>query len=75
MALYENEIKLKGCVGKNAESFATKNQTQLFENTLKLRGFLGENAEVPSSDHITEDTCAILSYLRARTSCPRWNAV
>jgi len=58
MALYENEIKLKGCVGKNAESFATKNQTQLFENTLKLRGFLGENAEVPSSDHITEDACA-----------------
>ena len=29
MTLYENEIKLKGYVGKDAESFATKNQTQL----------------------------------------------
>jgi single-strand DNA-binding protein len=29
MQLYENEIKLKGFVGKDAESFATKNQTQL----------------------------------------------
>jgi single-strand DNA-binding protein len=27
MALYENEIKLKGYVGKDAESFATKNQS------------------------------------------------
>ena len=27
MALYENEQKLKGFVGKDAESFATKNQT------------------------------------------------
>ena len=27
MALYENEQKLKGYVGKDAESFATKNQT------------------------------------------------
>jgi len=29
MALYENEQKLKGFVGKDAESFATKNQTTL----------------------------------------------
>lgn len=27
MALYENEIKVKGYVGKDAESFATKNQS------------------------------------------------
>jgi single-strand DNA-binding protein len=37
MALYENEIKLKGYVGKNAESFATKNQTQLVVFTLATK--------------------------------------
>ncbi|MEI9979910.1 MAG: hypothetical protein WDN23_13115 [Edaphobacter sp.] len=33
---------------------------QLFENTIKLRGFLGSNAEAPSSDHIKEDSFAVL---------------
>ena len=37
MALYENEIKLKGYVGKDAESFATKNQTQLVVFTLATK--------------------------------------
>jgi len=37
MALYENEIKLKGFVGKDAESFATKNQTQLVVFTLATK--------------------------------------
>jgi single-strand DNA-binding protein len=37
MALYENEIKLKGYVGKDAESFATKNQTQLAVFTLATK--------------------------------------
>ena len=33
---------------------------QLFENTVKLRGFLGKDAEAPSSDHIQEDSFAVL---------------
>jgi single-strand DNA-binding protein len=37
MALYENEIKLKGYIGKDAESFATKNQTQLVVFTLATK--------------------------------------
>jgi single-strand DNA-binding protein len=37
MALYENEIKLKGYVGKDAESFATKNQTHLVVFTLATK--------------------------------------
>jgi single-strand DNA-binding protein len=37
MALYENEINLKGYVGKDAESFATKNQTQLVVFTLATK--------------------------------------
>jgi hypothetical protein len=33
---------------------------QLFESTTKLRGFLGKDAEAPSSDHIREDSSAVL---------------
>jgi acetamidase/formamidase len=33
---------------------------QIFENTVKVRGFLGENAEAPSSDHIQNDSFAVL---------------
>jgi hypothetical protein len=33
---------------------------QLFENTVKLVGFLGENAETPSSDHVQNDSFAVL---------------
>ena len=33
---------------------------QIFENTVKVRGFLGENAESPSSDHIQNDSFAVL---------------
>jgi hypothetical protein len=32
----------------------------LFTNTVTLRGFLGGNAEAPSSDHIKEDSFAVL---------------
>lgn len=32
----------------------------LFTNTITLRGFLGSNAEAPSSDHIKEDSFAVL---------------
>ena len=32
----------------------------LFTNTVMLRGFLGGNAEAPSSDHIKEDSFAVL---------------
>jgi len=32
----------------------------LFSNTVTLRGFLGSNAEAPSSDHIQEDSFAVL---------------
>ena len=32
----------------------------IFENTVKVRGFLGENAEAPSSDHIQNDSFAVL---------------
>ena len=32
----------------------------LFSNTVTLRGFLGSNAEAPASDHIQEDSFAIL---------------
>lgn len=32
----------------------------LFTNTVTLRGFLGSNAEAPSSDHIKEDSFAVL---------------
>jgi hypothetical protein len=31
-----------------------------FTNTVTLRGFLGSNAEAPSSDHIKEDSFAVL---------------
>jgi single-strand DNA-binding protein len=37
MALYENEQKLKGFVGKDAESFATKNQTVIVVFTLATK--------------------------------------
>ena len=33
---------------------------QLFENTVKLRGFLGKDTEAPSSDHIQNDSFAVL---------------
>jgi len=33
---------------------------QLFENTIKLRGFLGKDAETPTSDHIENDSFAVL---------------
>ena len=33
---------------------------QLFENTVRLRGFLGNDAEAPSSDHIKDDSFAVL---------------
>jgi hypothetical protein len=32
----------------------------LFDNSVTLRGFLGKNAEAPSSDHIQNDSFAIL---------------
>src|ERR1700691_252607 len=32
----------------------------LFSNTVTLRGFLGSNAEAPSSDHIKQDSFAVL---------------
>lgn len=34
--------------------------TTLFSNTVTLRGFLGKNAEAPSSDHIQDDSFAVL---------------
>ena len=37
MALYENEQKLKGFVGKDAESFATKSQTTLVRFALAVK--------------------------------------
>ena len=33
---------------------------QLFENSVSLRGFLGKDAEAPSSDHIQNDSFAVL---------------
>ena len=33
---------------------------QLFENTVKLRGFLGKDAEAPSSDHISNESFAVV---------------
>ncbi|WP_446741934.1 hypothetical protein [Silvibacterium acidisoli] len=33
---------------------------QLFENTVKFRGFLVKDAEAPSSDHIQENSFAVL---------------
>jgi hypothetical protein len=35
--------------------------TTLFANSITLRGFLGSNAEAPSSDHIKEDSFAVLT--------------
>jgi single-strand DNA-binding protein len=37
MALYENNVKLKGYIGKDAESFATKHQTSLVRFTLAVK--------------------------------------
>ena len=37
MALYENNVKLKGYVGKDAESFATKNQTTFVVFSLAVK--------------------------------------
>ncbi len=37
MTLYENNVKLKGYVGKDAESYATKNQTTLVRFTLAVK--------------------------------------
>jgi hypothetical protein len=34
--------------------------TALFANAVTLRGFLAKDAEAPSSDHIQNDSCAIL---------------
>ena len=36
---------------------------QTFENLVKLRGFLAENAEAPSSDHIQNDSFAVLELV------------
>jgi len=33
---------------------------QLFDNLVKLRGFLAQDAEAPSSDHIGNDSFAVL---------------
>ena len=33
---------------------------QLFENLVKIRGFLAQDAEAPSSDHIQNDSFAVL---------------
>jgi hypothetical protein len=33
---------------------------QIFENLVKLRGFLAKDAESPSSDHINNDSFAVL---------------
>jgi single-strand DNA-binding protein len=37
MALYENNVKLKGYIGKDAESFATKNETTLVRFSLAVK--------------------------------------
>ena len=37
MALYENNVKLKGYIGKDAESFATKNQTAFVVFSLAVK--------------------------------------
>jgi single-strand DNA-binding protein len=37
MALYENNVKLKGYIGKEAESYATKNQTTFVVFSLAVR--------------------------------------
>jgi single-strand DNA-binding protein len=37
MALYENNVKLKGYVGKDAESYATKNQTTFVVFSLAVK--------------------------------------
>ena len=37
MELYTNDVKLKGYIGKDAESFATKNQTTLVRFTLAVK--------------------------------------
>ena len=37
MALYENNVKLKGYIGKDAESFATKNQTTVVVFSLAVK--------------------------------------
>ncbi|MGD0446865.1 MAG: single-stranded DNA-binding protein [Edaphobacter sp.] len=37
MELYTNDVKLKGYIGKNAESFATKNQTTLVRFSLAVK--------------------------------------
>jgi len=37
MALYENNVKLKGYIGKDAESFATKNQTTFVVFSLAVK--------------------------------------
>lgn len=34
---------------------------QIFENTVCLRGFLAEHAQAPSSDHVSEESVAILT--------------
>ena len=46
MALYENKVTLKGYIGKDAESFATKNQTQLVVLTLATKsGYKNKSGE------------------------------
>ncbi|HEV2417020.1 MAG TPA: single-stranded DNA-binding protein [Terriglobia bacterium] len=37
MALYENNVKLKGYIGKDAESFATRNQTTFVVFSLAVK--------------------------------------
>jgi single-strand DNA-binding protein len=37
MALYENNVKLKGYIGKDSESFATKNQTTFVVFSLAVK--------------------------------------
>jgi single-strand DNA-binding protein len=37
MALYENNVKLKGYIGKDAESFATKHQTTFVRFSLAVK--------------------------------------
>ena len=37
MELYTNDVKLKGYIGKDAESFATKNQTTLVRFSLAVK--------------------------------------
>ena len=52
MALYENEQKLKGFVGKDVESYATKNQTTFVVFSLATKSGYKKGRPVGGQDRM-----------------------